>query len=69
MGGRSCDHNGSGAKAPKGIEEGVGLQAINPEIHSRRGRSSQGPDPPALSDRRETHVMAASKVDSHDCHV
>ena len=52
MGLRSCDHDGKGTKASEGIEEGVhvGLQAVDTEIHSRRGRSSQGPDPPALSD-------------------
>ena len=32
------------------IREGASLQTINPEIHPQRGRSSQGPDPPAFSD-------------------
>ena len=49
MGWRSRDHDGRGTKATKGINEGEGLQTINPEIHSQRGRSSQGSDPPALS--------------------
>ena len=50
MGWRSRDHDGRGAKTSKGFKEGAGLQTIDPEIHSRRGRSSQGPYPPALSD-------------------
>ena len=49
VGWRSRDHDGRGTKASKGIDEGEGLQTINPEIHSQRGRSSQGSDPPALS--------------------
>ena len=50
MGWRSRNHDGRGTKVSKGIKEGAGLQTIDPKIHSRRGQSSQGPDPPALSD-------------------
>ena len=49
LGWQGRDHDGRGTKATKGINEGEGLQTINPEIHSQRGRSSQGSDPPALS--------------------
>ena len=39
-----------GAKYPRVFGDAQVSQTINPEIHSRRERSSQGPDPPALSD-------------------
>ena len=32
------------------IRDGKVSQTIDPEIHSRRGRRSQGPDPPTLPD-------------------
>ena len=50
MGWRSGDHDGRGTKAAKGIKGGAGLQTIDTEIHSRRGRSSHGLDPATLSD-------------------
>ena len=34
----------------KGVRDGKVSQPVDPEINSRMGRRSQGPDPPALSD-------------------
>ena len=44
--GRDQDCRGTGTS--KGFKEWAGLQTINPEIHSQRERSTQGPDPPAF---------------------
>ena len=48
VGRRSREQDGMGTRISKGVREEAGLQTINPEIHSQRGRSSQGPYPPTF---------------------
>ena len=51
MGWRGREREIGARKHPsKGVRDGKVSQTIDPEIHSRRGRRSQGPDPPTLPD-------------------
>ena len=44
-------------------------QRIDPEVHSRRIRGPQGPDPPAFPYLAETWVVAIYLIYRHDGHV
>ena len=44
-------------------------QGIHPEVHSRRVRGSQGPDPPAFLYFAETWVIAVHFIYCHNSHV